>query len=343
MRALPICLSLWCLLVLCGPARPEAANTDPIDKILLEKPTADSDRIESVRRLIEQNPRHPRILELRYFRTGQLMGSSQDPQHFRALIQELEGLAEDAGRGSQMDLDCRLRIGEVLFHCLRDKQAAYDHYKSLEQHPALGGNTLASDYQRVDLYCRIAAAALAFPVRQVDEVEKYTRLVMAYPYLGMEDRRMYRKFFDLYEEAGRLFITAFDRDAEKLLALEIYPSHEQLWKYRKTAVEAIMSDLDGALESVFQSVSMEAVSQSSGPKKDALPVSVPGGPPADPNAGTAPRLGSVPDRSPAPGAFAASRAPARLALGGSVFLLVAGVLLILALNRRTHRAARTPE
>ena len=54
-----------------------------------------------------------------------------------------------------------------------------------------------------------------------------------------------KKFYELYEDAGRLFIVAFDGNPEKLMSLEIYPSHPKLWEYRKRAIEEGF-DLEGS-------------------------------------------------------------------------------------------------
>lgn len=343
MRALSTCLSFCLLVTLCGLPKASAASTDPLDRILQEKPTADPNRIEYVSRLIDQNPGHPRILELRYFRTGQLMGSSQDPQHFRAVIQELGQLGRDAGPGSQLDFDCKMRTGEILFHCLHDKQAAYEHYKSLEHHAALSRNTLQSDYQRGDLYCRIAASALAFPVRRMDEVEKYTRLVMAYPYLGMEDRQMYQKFFELYEEAGRLFITAFDRDPQKLLSLEIYPSHPQLWEYRKTAIKQTIN-LEDTGENITDSESMEDALRNISKDSDAQKLPKPPASAADTGAEVHDRLHPATDKLPGRDKQLPDLAgtSATMVLVGGVLLVAAVVTLVLAIRYRSRSLDETP-
>lgn len=239
-----------CFFFVCFHTYVGIADADLIDDILKQKPTANQEKIEYVKQLINDNSTHPRILELRFFRTGQLMGSSQEPDHFHSVISELEQLAEDAGKGTQLNFDCEMRIAEIFFHCLDDQKAAYLKFKSLEYHPTLTGNELQIDYQRVKLYRWIAESAVSVDVRKLDEVEKYTRLVMAYPHLGMEDRKMYRKFYELYEDAGLIFISAFSRDLEKLTGLEIFPSHPRLWKYRKEAIERTI-DFEGINKAIL--------------------------------------------------------------------------------------------
>lgn len=101
------------------------ADTDPVDDILGTKPTATPTMIDHVADLIKTHATHPRILELRYYRTGQLIGSSQEPAHFRALIDELDQLAQDRGIKSELAFRCKSRIGSIHYHCLRDKQASY--------------------------------------------------------------------------------------------------------------------------------------------------------------------------------------------------------------------------
>ena len=209
---------------------------DPVDEVLKQRPTANPSRIQHVKQLIAESQGHPRILELRLFHTGQLMGVSRDPQHFRSLIEQLRKLAGDAGDRTRLAFTAQIRIGTIYQHCLKDSPAAYAHYKTMEKHPSLAGKELETDYRRMSLYVRIAQAALGHPVRKFDEVEKYTRLVMAYPHLGMTDRKMYRKFYELYEEAGRLYLTAFGQDPDKLCSIEVYPSHPRLFRWREEAL-----------------------------------------------------------------------------------------------------------
>ena len=232
------------------------ADTDPVEEILATRPTADPKAIEYVAELIKTHSTHPKILELRYYRTGQLMGSSQDPDHFRSIIEDLEQLAHDAGIESELAFRCKARSGEIYYHCLRDKQAAYMEYKSIEEHPSLAGHALDTDRRRVELYVHIAESAFATKKRQ--EVENYTRIVMAYPYLGMEDRVMYQRFYDLYDRAGRLFIMAFSDNYAKLISVEIYPSHPELYKLR---AQLIARDI-GAEEVMRQLLSPEEVEKS---------------------------------------------------------------------------------
>ena len=213
-----------------------SVRADVIDEVFKQRLGASPESVEYVAKLIEDNPDHPRILELRLYHLGQLLGTSREPSHFQELIKQLEQLSEDAGHDNELNFKCKMLIGEILFDHLKQRTAAYQYYKSLENHAALSGNDLAADYRRVELYCHIAKSAIARPVRDFGEVEKYSRLVMAYPYLGMEDRQMYRKFYERYDEAGRYFITAFSRDIKKLNSILIYPSHPFLLKLRQQAI-----------------------------------------------------------------------------------------------------------
>ncbi len=228
------------LLCMGGFAGYAGTTADPIDEILSTRPTGDTSTVEHVRKLIIANPNHPRILELRLFHTGQLMGTSQDPKHFRWLIEELKKLAEDAKRAPILAFRAQVRIGDIYHDCLRGKEAAYRQFASLENHPSLAGRDLETDLRRVTLYVRIAGSALA--VGERNEVERCTRLAMDYPHLGMEDRVMYRRFYELYEEAGRLYLTQFDRDLVKLLSVEFYPSHPRLVEWRNEAITALLRE-----------------------------------------------------------------------------------------------------
>lgn len=267
-------LLLLCLVLSC-PAVCEA-DTDPVEDVLATRPTADAKSIEHVSGLIKTHGTHPKILELRYYRTGQLMGTSQDPAHFRSIIEEVEQLARDAGAGCELAFRCKARIGEIYFHCLKDKQAAYTEYEGLEEHSSLAGHALDTDCRRTTLYVHIAESA--FALKKWQEVEKYTRLVMAYPYLGMEDRVMYQRFYDLYGRAGNLFVGAFADNPVKLRSVEIYPSHPELYRLRGR----LLAREIGAEEAMRQLLSPEGVgralervqadiSKPSGDKFNALP------------------------------------------------------------------------
>ncbi|NLE56907.1 MAG: hypothetical protein GX616_00990, partial [Planctomycetes bacterium] len=86
-------------------------------------------------------------------------------------------------------------------------------------------------------------AECAFSLKKWDVLEKYSRLVMAYPYLGMEDRVMYAKFYELYNEAGRLFLMAFERDPKKLMSVDIYPSQGDLVRMQANFITRVVFGL----------------------------------------------------------------------------------------------------
>jgi hypothetical protein len=130
-------------------------------------------------------------------------------------------------------------VGYLLYNYLKDYNAAAIHYKGLEAHPWLAGNDLQADYRRVELYTRIAESALA--CKRMDDVRTYAKMVLAYPYLGMEDRKMYREFYRLYQEAANIFLVAYEKDAKELIGQEIYPSHEDLYKARKRLIGEALS------------------------------------------------------------------------------------------------------
>lgn len=227
------------------PAAPDGVpvmrDSDAVDDVLKERPTVDPEMIERVDNLIKTNGDHPRILELRYFRTGQLMGTSQDPAHFQSLIADLNQLASDAGADSVMAFNCKSRIGKICYHCLHDPSEAYPVYKSIEKHASLNGHDLETDFRRTELYVRLAQCA--FSLKEWDMLEKYSRLVMAYPYLGMEDRVMYAKFYELYNEAGRLFLMAFECDPKKLMSVDIYPSQGDLVRMQANFIARVVFGL----------------------------------------------------------------------------------------------------
>ncbi|NLE56906.1 MAG: hypothetical protein GX616_00985 [Planctomycetes bacterium] len=137
------------------PAAPDGVpvmrDSDAVDDVLKERPTVDPEMIERVDNLIKTNGDHPRILELRYFRTGQLMGTSQDPAHFQSLIADLNQLASDAGADSVMAFNCKSRIGKICYHCLHNPSEAYPVYKSIERHASLNGHDLETDFRRTEL------------------------------------------------------------------------------------------------------------------------------------------------------------------------------------------------
>jgi hypothetical protein len=255
-----VMLLLFCFFLAHSPVC-RADSDDPVEKILAIRPTGNPETIEYVKELIKNNKDHPKILELRFYRTGQLTGNATQAG-FHSIISDLNQLADDAGSATELNFRCRSRIGEIYFHCLRDKPAAYAEYKGLESHPSLAGHALATDYRRTELCLRIAESALA--THKWDELEAYTRLVMAYPYLGMEDRVLYQKFYDLYDQAGRLFVAGFAGDPDKLRSIEIYPSHPELNQERH---ELLVRSL-GLDDPTPQLLSPEEMDKSLKPTKD---------------------------------------------------------------------------
>ena len=240
--------TLWCCVVciLCVVyfcPDTAAGDTDPVDEVLKQKPRNmdKPEKIEYVRQLISNNSSHPRILELRFFAARQLMGEKH--ADFRSIINKIEQIAKEAGEEADLNFECRIRIGRIHFHILKDPKAAYQNYKSLEHHPTLlKKNDLQTDYKRVNLYKLIAEAAAPNEVNDKDEVEKYCRLVMAYPHLGMEDRKMYAKFYSLYDEAACIFVAKFSHNIEKLQSIEIFPSHPTPRRWRRDAIKSMLNE-----------------------------------------------------------------------------------------------------
>lgn len=251
---------------------PGRHDGDAVDDVLKEKPTTDPEMIEHVGNLIKTNGEHPRILELRYFHTGQLMGTSNDPAHFQSLIADLNQLVSDAGADSVMAFNCKSRVGEIWYHCLHNPSEAHPVYKSIEKHASLNGHDLETDFRRTALYVRLAQCA--FSLKKRDEVEKYSRLVMAYPYLGMEDRVMYGKFYELYNEAGRLFLMAFERDPKKLMSVDIYPSQGRLVRMQDDFIARV----------VFGLVELDKKASQPASAPTTLPATLPARTPASGNA-----------------------------------------------------------
>ena len=226
---------LLSLTVVCF-SREDPTEQDLVNTVLKQGNISDPHNIEYVRTLVEANPMHPRILELRLYYLSQLMGTDDSTQ-LHSVIRQLRQLADDAGQQNVINFDCQMRIGLILEHLLRDTESAYKHYRNLETHPLLNGNDIESDHRKVDLCCHIAQLARLPEIHQYDEAERYARLVMAYPYLGMEDREMYQRFYTSYDQAGAILLFLFRDDPQKLADIEIYPSHPLLYARRRELIE----------------------------------------------------------------------------------------------------------
>ncbi len=68
---------------------------------------------------------------------------------------------------------------------------------------------------------------------------------------------MYRRFYTLYGNAGRLFVGAFSDNPSTLLSIEIYPSHPDLYKTRQRLVAQEL----GADEALKELLSPEQLSE----------------------------------------------------------------------------------
>ena len=77
-RVLPIFI-LSLSFIICSLPCVSFGDSDPVDDILGTKPKDRPEALKYVSDLIKTHGTHPRILELRYYRTGQLMGGSSRP------------------------------------------------------------------------------------------------------------------------------------------------------------------------------------------------------------------------------------------------------------------------
>ena len=210
----------------------------PVEEMIEEAKTtsASSEQVTKMDRIIAQYPGYPALPTLRLYRLRALKGLSSEAGHIRSAIKEYEQFEKDSNVDQEISYAAKHDVGYLLYTYLKDPNAAYKHYKEMEIHPWLDGTGLQYDYRKVELYTRIAESALW--CRKLDEVDKYARLVLAYPHLGMADRKMYREFDKLYDEAANIFLLGCRHDAKKLLSVEIYPSHEALYKERQRLINA---------------------------------------------------------------------------------------------------------
>ena len=214
-------------------AQANEAGEDPVERAIAKRKTesATTETLSEVDAIIKANPNHPKILQLRFWRIRAMKGISRKEDNIREAISEYKNLLKEVGPDTELGYDCLKDIGSLLFNYLQASEEAYCHYKSMENHPLLSGDDLQSQYRKIQLYRFIAWSAQG--ARRTDEAEKYALLVMAYPYLGMKDRDMYRKFYQLYREAGNTLLTIYCNDKDKLKSIEIYPSQQWLYKRRQ--------------------------------------------------------------------------------------------------------------
>lgn len=224
---------------------PSAAGDGAVADLIrtAKRTSATPELIQEMDRVIAANQGHPDILSLRLWRLRAQKGLSSGDDDIRSLIEQYGEFAKESMTDPEINYAAYSDAGYLLQHYQRNYSDAYRHYKRMEAHPLLGGKDVQADYRKVELYTRIAQCALG--CGQLEDVEKYARLVLAYPSLGMEDRQMYKKFYDLYDEAGRAFLEAFREDVKRLVNVEIYPSHEELYEMRLRYVRENLSRIPG--------------------------------------------------------------------------------------------------
>lgn len=236
-------------------------SADPIDDVLSGPPYDTPELVATVQELIRENPQDPRIFQLRLLSAIQRRGRASTDEEYREVIEYLHALADDAPSATQVRYRAQVLAGDVYLHNLRAWESAYEAYllaEDLIPKKGRGDVDLERDYQRVTLYLKLAQSGhLAGKPAAVD---KYARLVMAYPYLGMDDREMYRKFYELYGDAAQTFLSQFSRDEIKLLSIEIYPSHPRVYrKWRRMIADQIGADeLDDMLTEQVSALSSAA-------------------------------------------------------------------------------------
>ena len=227
---------------LCFMTVVSSGRADELGEFLKESPIPERSWLNAAQDVIERNQADPRVLRLRLRYIGQTLGLSRESSHFNAVIGQLEVLIRDAGtQNSDIAFEAAMLKGLILCDCLNDRRSGYNLYKTLESHPHLVGRDLATDYDRTALCLRIAEVALS--MRELNEAEMYSRLVMAYPHLGMEDRIAYARFYALYEAAGSVLLSAVSADLPKLSAIEIFPSHPRLMALRTKLLSARTNEM----------------------------------------------------------------------------------------------------
>lgn len=269
LRKLILAVYLCCLPLLTGAQAAAEEEQDPLDAILAKRPIAE--RLEYVERLIRENPHHPRMIDLEFYRTRKLPEAADPPEKSRELIKEIERICEKCPPDDPRVFEAMLRIGGLYHDYLHDKRAAYEHYEKMLQKGFFPGkNSLEQDYNRLYVHLRLAEAACPLKDKR-KEAEENLQLVMAYPHLGMEDRKMYRRFYELYDIAGLYLISFWSNkeDLPKLMALEIYPSHPGLIKMRREIFQQrlVGKPLDKVREEMVEHLTAEALMPEKGEEK----------------------------------------------------------------------------
>ena len=208
---------------------------DPVTLVIKKaRSSASPELLDEIARVIASNRGHPDLPALRLVQVRQLKGLSSKKEDIPAIIRQYEALEREVGKNTEIGYTCQTDAGYLLYHYLHDYEAAFRHYKSMEDHPLLHGDDLQSEYRLMDICTRIAQSAQSCQ-NKPDEVEKYAKRVLSLSdhYLGMGDREMYQKFYDLYEDAGRAFLLEFAGKPEILRSVEIYPSHPYLYRSQR--------------------------------------------------------------------------------------------------------------
>ncbi|MEM9414441.1 MAG: hypothetical protein AAGA29_03045 [Planctomycetota bacterium] len=264
---LMICVSMLAWSCLASALQVDAtAPSGTIEEVLEMPNTADPAWISYVSDLIDEQPEHPRIMELRLHRALRVYGLSNEPEHKLQVILDLRSIVQDAGLESEVGYRAQTKMGYIYFHDLHDSLAAYETWKKIDGHPFISveqeltledrpsddRDALERDLRRITLYLNLVQSAFAtvrdnedLAETMRDEIDHYAHIVLAYPYFRGEELRtthrhdLFQRFLQHHRSAGGLFVSAFTDDLLMLQSVFIFPHHDALWSRHRQRVEAL--------------------------------------------------------------------------------------------------------
>jgi hypothetical protein len=239
---------------------PQAPLT--VEQVLARPAYAYPDWMAQVQAVMEANPDHPKMLELRFYRLKQqkgayfedraLRGTDAGKQYVRGIVRQMEQLATEAGEGTDLQFRALEKAGHTMFHVVSDYQEALRIRLGLIDHPTTRGDAedLAAALRRVRAHRLVAQAAHGVLWHNVGEreqellnlVDRHARAAMDYDFrpLCLTDMRWFDKFWREYEAVAGTYLAVFHDDLAKMTAVQIPGVHESLYAQHQAHLKQLL-------------------------------------------------------------------------------------------------------
>ncbi len=280
----PLCAV--CLISLaCGEVSGQTAHlddtaSDPVQEILDTLTVRSAERENAIKALLESMPDDPRRHMLRYYlvdiQSARAQDPSKEPGHFfdppdttsiLEVVDQFDQITEEIDAPGEVRFRAGWGAATLLQTYTQQTDQVFSRYKALSRSDYAAGEGLERQYWRNRSL--LEAARSAFAMGNDISGENILAEVLSYHYLGMADRKMYRNFYELHQDGLRLYLRVFSGNPQKLMNLEIYPSHpEQLRERRKLLEQQLPVSEEQRLVFFDEAIGMIDTVKDKGPGSD---------------------------------------------------------------------------